>query len=76
LVAAVEGFKEAAGPAVAVVPVEGSAEGEAKVGFDGVGVVADEGVDPGFVGARIEPAGVEVSNDGCRVDKVPKVEVI
>lgn len=69
LVFAVEGFVEAVGPGVAVVPVEVAGDGEEGVEGRGVGDVADEGVDVGGVGG--EPGWVEVADDGGGVDEVP-----
>ena len=74
LVFAVERVEEAVGPAVAVKPVEAPPDGEVLVPRAGVCNVADEHVDVGLVGA--DPGGVQMPDDGGRVDEVAVVEVV
>ena len=71
---AVGAVEEAFGPRVPVVPVEGAGHGEVRVARGRVGAVADEGVDPVFVG--LVPRSVEISDDGRRVDEVGPVETV
>ena len=74
LVLAVGAGEEALGPRVAVVPVEAAGDGEERVRGCGVGCVADEGVDPGFVGGQ--PGRIEGGDDAGGVDEVGVVEVV
>lgn len=68
MVFAVEGFVEAVGPGMAVVPVHVAGDGEIWVSGRGVCEVTDEGVDVRSVGG--EPAWVEGADDGTGEDEV------
>jgi len=67
---AVGGLEKPFRPGVAVVPVKGTGEGEERIGRGGVASIPYQGVDPGFVRACGEPAGIEVGDYGSGMDKV------
>ena len=74
LVFPVEGFEQAVGPAVTVVPVEHSGYRKVVVFRGRIGNVADESVNVILI--RLQPAGIQVTNYGSGIDEVSIMEVM
>jgi hypothetical protein len=63
LVLAIAGLEEAFGPRVTMEPVERALEGIELISY-GVRIVAYKCIDPGLVGALVEPGRIQMPNDG------------
>jgi hypothetical protein len=70
----VQGLKQTMSPAVAVIPIKASPNREQLVLRAGVCNVTNQCVDISLVGEN--PRGVQVSNDGRRIDKVPVMKMM